>query len=446
MHPLDFISESPNLFIFQKESNKTNFGGFLFLIYLILIILIFIYYLIDYIEGDKYIVQSFSHFNIRTNEEVRKRNEDINYNPNITFKLELKDWQGNLLDNKFKLYSMHNGTLLNRNTTFKERVNNFNIWILYECEDSNCTSYDEYKNRLNFDLDLEYDGFYLDHQNKNKPIIKRDDNNSLIFREHYSFNYSCDTFINIQWRNILYNEKKYFRNDYIDSCGYIENTKIDSSFGHPITTIDSKTHKLIGWIQIFNENTYYIEYNRKRISEFDILANILSLISNLYFVARMILKYYSKNFDNYKIIEKLLEHNNKIKAQTSRLLKEDKENEDLENNNKVKLINTVDDNDLIQDSNISEKDDNSLIKSNMKPKKFHFYEFFLNNLYCCFKKKIHQKFIHICNKIVYKYAAVDLIIKNQILIENFMKDYKWNDPELNNIENNDLFIKLKTYS
>ena len=72
----------------------------------------------------------------------------------------------------------------------------------------------------------------------------------------------------------------------------------------------------------------------------------------------MILKYYSKNFNNYKIIEKLLEHNNKIKAQTSRLLKEDKENEDLENNNKVKLINTVDDNDLIQDSNISEKDDN----------------------------------------------------------------------------------------
>ena len=280
MHPLDFISESPNLFIFQKESNKTNFGGFLFLIYLILIILIFIYYLIDYIEGDKYIVQSFSHFNIRTNEEVRKRNEDINYNPNITFKLELKDWQGNLLDNKFKLYSMHNGTLLNRNTIFKERVSNFNIWILYECEDSNCTSYDEYKNRLNFDLDLEYDGFYLDHQNKNKPIIKRDDNNSLIFREHYSFNYSCDTFINIQWRNILYNEKKYFSNDYIDGCGCIENTKIDSSFGHPDTIIDSKIHKHIGMIQIFNENTYYIEYNRKRISEFDILANILSLISN----------------------------------------------------------------------------------------------------------------------------------------------------------------------
>ena len=103
MHPLDIISESPNLFIFKKESNKTNFGGFLFLIYLIIIILIFIYYLINYIEGDKYIVQSFSHFNIRSYDERRKRNENINYNPNITFKLDIRDAE-NILDiNKFKL-------------------------------------------------------------------------------------------------------------------------------------------------------------------------------------------------------------------------------------------------------------------------------------------------------------------------------------------------------
>ena len=158
----------------------------------------------------------------------------------------------------------------------------------------------------------------------------------------------------------------------------------------------------------------------------------------------MILKYYSKNFNNYKIIEKLLDHNIKSNMQTSGILKEDKVNEDM-NNKKDKFNNNIDDNNLIQDINDSEKDDDSLIESNVKLKKFHFYEFFLNNLYCCFKKKIRQKLIHICNKIVYKYAAIDLIIKNQILIENFLKDYKWNDPKLNNIENNDLFIKLKTY-
>ena len=132
MHPLDIISESPNLFIFKKESNKTNFGGFLFLIYLIIIILIFIYYLINYIEGDKYIVQSFSHFNIRSYNEIRKRNENINYNPNITFKLDIFDAvDKKLLNNKFKLLFRHNNSLLKRNTTFKERVSNFNIWILF---------------------------------------------------------------------------------------------------------------------------------------------------------------------------------------------------------------------------------------------------------------------------------------------------------------------------
>ena len=158
----------------------------------------------------------------------------------------------------------------------------------------------------------------------------------------------------------------------------------------------------------------------------------------------MILKYYSKNFNNYKIIEKLLEHNNKNKAQAYSLFKEDNAKKDFDNK-KDKLINNTHDNNLIQDIKDSKEDDDSLIESNVNLKKFHFYEFFLNNLYCCFKKKISQKLIHICNKIVYKYAAIDLIIKNQILIENFMKDYKWNDPGLNNIENNDLFIKLKTY-
>ena len=29
---LDFLTDSPNAFIFQKEKNKTNFGGVLFYI------------------------------------------------------------------------------------------------------------------------------------------------------------------------------------------------------------------------------------------------------------------------------------------------------------------------------------------------------------------------------------------------------------------------------
>ena len=68
----------------------------------------------------------------------------------------------------------------------------------------------------------------------------------------------------------------------------------------------------------------------------------------------------------------------------------------------------------------------------------------MNNFYCCLKKCKSQKIIHLYNKIVYNYASIDSIIKNQILFENLFKDYKWNDPSLNNIENNDILIQLKS--
>ena len=90
MHPLDIISNSPNLYILRKESNKTNFGGFLFLIYLIIIITIFVYYIIDYTKNDKYIIQSFNHFNIKSDKEKEERNKNDFYNPTINFTLDIE--------------------------------------------------------------------------------------------------------------------------------------------------------------------------------------------------------------------------------------------------------------------------------------------------------------------------------------------------------------------
>ena len=44
------------------------------------------------------------------------------------------------------------------------------------------------------------------------------------------------------------------------------------------------------------------------------------------------------------------------------------------------------------------------------------------------QKEKNQNLIQLCNKIVYKYASIDSLVNNQILIENFFKDYKWNQP------------------
>ena len=57
MYKFDFLSSAPRNFIFQKYSNKTNFGGLLSVLYLILFLIISLYYLISYYNEDNYSIQ-----------------------------------------------------------------------------------------------------------------------------------------------------------------------------------------------------------------------------------------------------------------------------------------------------------------------------------------------------------------------------------------------------
>ena len=69
--------------------------------------------------------------------------------------------------------------------------------------------------------------------------------------------------------------------------------------------------------------------------------------------------------------------------------------------------------------------------------------FLLNHFY--FKinhRRKEQKFIDICNNIISKYISIDTLLNNQIIFENFLKDYKWNDINLKTIWNNYLIKKL----
>ena len=59
MRKLDFLSQSPNSFIFQKESNKTTFGGVLSAIYFISIFFIFLYFITIYGFSESYEITSF---------------------------------------------------------------------------------------------------------------------------------------------------------------------------------------------------------------------------------------------------------------------------------------------------------------------------------------------------------------------------------------------------
>ena len=61
---------------------------------------------------------------------------------------------------------------------------------------------------------------------------------------------------------------------------------------------------------------------------------------------------------------------------------------------------------------------------------------------CCSSNK--QDIISACNGIILKLYSVDNVLHNIIMLENLFKDYKWNDPNLSDIENNEMIKNLNS--
>ena len=157
-------------------------------------------------------------------------------------------------------------------------------------------------------------------------------------------------------------------------------------------------------IRIINDITQYTEYFRKKVSLLDLLANILALIANSFTTVRFILRAYSKNFNNFKIIENLL---NRHIIKEYRINSFSSDSSDFEYDKiiskKESFYKDNNNNNIIKDDNDNNTDNNEEELSDQKIKKLRFFDFFFNNCYCCCKKHKSQKIIHICNKIVYKY-------------------------------------------
>ena len=88
MYAIDFFNMPPQYSIFQKETNKTQFGGVLFLIYLIVMFFISLAYILDYAVNDKYeiefsIVNSF--FSKINPEDIEFGKFDSGVNPELNF-------------------------------------------------------------------------------------------------------------------------------------------------------------------------------------------------------------------------------------------------------------------------------------------------------------------------------------------------------------------------
>ena len=73
-----------------------------------------------------------------------------------------------------------------------------------------------------------------------------------------------------------------------------------------------------------------------------------------------------------------------------------------------------------------------------------FFYFLFNKLYFkCFGHSSKQALIDSCNDIVAKYVKIENILYNQIKLEYLWKDYRWNNPQNEIKQKDDLILNLK---
>ena len=475
MQKLDFLSGAPKTFIFEKSSNKTNLGGVFTLIYLIIVLLIFLAYIVDYEVNPKYEAQmSSKHFSYLDSEYRDNISKDEKFNPKLSFRF------GNLneeLENsEFIIYqTLPNVKKIEFGVEYESFADEFYFLLGYICKNTSCLPpQDEELHTTNmYAFSLEYSGYEINHQNETSPLEQK------WIPKNYFISPLEDkyTFICVNWKNIIYKEEKgllgsfenllgydneYYGIEYIDSLIY---TPDKSEF---IKEFEEKGNiKILALINpaFFGFENYFDYYSRTKKSIWNAFANICSLSLTIYngFIF-LFCRFYSNNFDNYKIIEKILSKNyNKNINNNDKI--NNKKNINSYNNIIIELSDDFDKKDnLIEkdnnDSNNKESNDNNINKEKCDSDKFennnvdnnnrylpklHFYDYFINNIYmkkCCSSNK--QDIISACNGIILKLYSLEHIIHNIIMLENLFKDYKWNDPNLNDIESNEMIKNLKS--
>ena len=307
MNSLDFFSISPNLYIFQKEENKTNFGGFLFIIYLIIMFFISLLYILEFFTNDKYDYKCSTVFNF---------DEDSELNPTVQFRVI------NPFYDEFIFYECEyeTGEYIEGNYTYelKTEISEFCMEIYYICNDSNCSSL---KSWIPYDSSLPYLGifykdFKVEHQ-ANTPLQISDE----IYDTHQRFYFTPFNYYDVSftWENIIYKEEKDISNILLKqkdhyNFGYLDEPRITNEF----SIIDDYEDRVIYDDEIgkytiniarmiLESNTFsYLECSRKKNTFLDVIAKIGALFSTLNFFLSTFFSFYSKNFNNYKIIDKIL--------------------------------------------------------------------------------------------------------------------------------------------
>ena len=457
MYYFDFFSESPKIYIFQKEANKTKFGGFLYIIFNIIMFFISLAYILDYYWNDKYMVEFYrSLIPLNNQEERHKFDKDFE----ISWKFRILDHEGNQYpEDEFAIFFYQ--VPVQQKKFYKCKLSNFFLKIYYMCQNEICTP--QIKSKFYY-LEIEYTGFELYHQNDTFPPLQTNGNKTFIYWQRFNFDFPSSIYLNWEYTNYEeekgvpkllnpFQTKKDQKDEY--SSGFISSSTFVLQEKNYYESSSDEDFKLLTFVDL--GNSFMIsQYKRKKIGFLDVVSKIGALFSTIRVFFLIFFKYYSNNFNNYKIIEKILISNyNNRKIELSEEIKESKTGQSKEDNKKIDntitgplIPNISEDKQLIfNDENKNGENDNEDGDEDKPLKelpKYSFINFFFNRIYCrnCLKIK-KQEIISIYNEILFKYFSVDTILYNQIMLENLFKDYQWNNSSLNNIQNNSLIIKLK---
>ena len=472
MKKFDILSQPPRTYIFERYSNKTIFGGVLSIIYLLIMIFISIYYIYNYIIGDKY--EYYYSYRELPEEQKKKVFAGFDPNPPIHIKLDaINELDWNISSNlKFIYYTKDSEKkIIYRNDWTEITIPDYAIIDLYYSIDD-VNDIKEIEFGENFEVNLTYKTFYLDHQNPVCPFKK------IVIYKYLRFNFEKNFILYMNWEFTKYKEKndifKIFSNylrrpiQFLDGRLTINDLKEEKNDGEYNNEyiIDGVIHKYLGSIVIFNSRDTIHEYLRQKREWLSVLATISALANSFYSIfVRFFYFIYSKKYDQYKIFKNILLLDAKIKKSDSIFLSEasnlklnnfsleKKVEKALEvreiqviNSNKNDSCSSTNNNDKGSECPTTEKEekDEEVDNNNLHLPKMPFVNFIFNNLFidkCSNSNK--QKLINLSSKIIYKYYSIENILYNQIKFENLLNDYKWNNPKLKNVQNNKTILEIR---
>ena len=477
MRSLDFLSQGPKVYIFQNKANHTLWGGLFFTIFIIIMTIFSLMYIYDYCTSEDYEIE----YNLIDNYYTVESNKysssiiDKNHAPIIDvgfefFEVTTKGYVK--LNESFLLYNEELGGYLKRNFEYyKANISTLNFDVRFICKNETC--FKRLDEDRKFVIEIRYKGFVLDHQNKERPIQKLEKGYYIL---RIPFVFRGTQFKRLNWNIIKYKKDKgisliidKLRGEEDEYFGGTLSFNEDFQSAYIITTkaIETETMeeldiRILSIIEFGNIGDIIEIYKRTPKNFIDVIAKIGALFSTFRAAFLIIFDLYSTNFDNYKIVQKIISNNKKINyVDNVNTKKKDKKKEEIELSDNLNFFDKENKEDLIikktsEDYKLSINDDIDYKEANDNNKenddtsviqmpKMNFFDFIFNSLNFskCNKSK-KQEIIKTCNEILYRYISIDHILYNQIMLEKLLEDYKWNDLNLNNIENNDLILKLKT--